>query len=193
MDEQEFVEILEDLTHNDDLVRGMAVWRLINKGVDERALPSLNLLLEEPLDRLIAAGAISRITPDDPRVKPILLEGLKQDYSSRAAACEFLGDLKDNSVVPEITPLMKDKQLQVRFPAAVAIGQLTGVWSHAITELMKQLTSKHFHIRLHAKLSLDKLGPHARDMVPLIKRALKTVRWHVRVDLEEVLNELITE
>ena len=186
--------LIADLTSPDRFVRSSAVWSFVENGGDVRALPGLKLLLDddnEPFIKLGAAAAIARMAPNDTLVMPILLEGLQHPNEfHRSTACEIIGDLNDTSVIPCIIPLLNDEETSIRFEAGKTIGKLIGDWSHAIAECVIQLKDEDEIVRIMGRENLSILGPHANETIPLIRQEMETINSTIRVELENVLDDL---
>jgi HEAT repeat protein len=186
--------LIDRLSDEDRLVRNSTMWSLMEFGHAARsAVPALKQFLDdysEPYMRIIAAGTISRIAPEDPAATPILVEGLRDPVGiHRVTACEFLGEVRGTSVTPSI-PLLSDNETLVRFAAAEAIGKLVGEWYYAVVECVRQLGDTDEYVRYMGRENLMSLDHHAKAAIPMLKARVDTVRWEVRLDIEEVLWEL---
>ena len=187
--------LIADLADPDRLLRNNAVWALIDFGDAARpAIPALKLFLEdrsEPYIRLSAAGAISKIAPEDPSALPVIVDGLRDPVGiHRALACELLGERRNKSGVLNAMTLLSDPEFSVRFAAGVAVGKTFNNWLHAVAVCVAMLKDGDEQNRCVGKESLLSLGPHAKADMDLLKMALNDVPWDVRLDIEEALDEL---
>jgi len=187
--------LIADLADPDRLLRNNAVWALIDIGEAARpAIPALKLILDdhsEPYIRLSAAGAISRIAPEDPSALPILLEALRDPlFVHRTIACEFLGERRSKSAVLNVMPLLGDPEFSVRFAAGEAIGKTFNYWMHAVAVCVAMLKDADSITRRAGKECLMSLGVHAKADMDLLQMALVDAPWEARLDIEEALDEL---
>lgn len=188
--------LIAELASADRLKRSNAVWNLMELGDAARpAIPALKQLVDdlaEPYIRLVAAGALSRIAPEEPVALPVLVEGLADPVGlHRATACEFLGQRRNKSGVLKAMALLSDPEFSVRFAAGVAVGKTFNHWFHAVAVCVAMLKDGDYENRCVGKESLLSLGPHAKADVDMLTMALKDdVPWDVRLDIEKVLDEL---
>jgi HEAT repeat protein len=187
--------LIERVADEDRLVRHSAVRALMGLGDAARpAIPALKRLLDdhtEPYIRLSAAGAISRIAPEEPAALPVLVEGLGDPVSiHRATACEFLGERRNKSAVLNAMTLLSDPDFSVRFAAGVAVGKTFKNGMHAVAVCVAMLKDSDWTTRRAGKECLLSLGPHAKADMDLLTMAIVDAPWEVRLDLEEALDEL---
>lgn len=187
--------LVERLSDEDRQVKHLAVRALKRLGEAARpALPALKRLMEdqtEPYLRLIAAGTISRIAPEDPTSLAVIVEGLKHPVGlHRAAACEFLGERRSKSPVLNAMTLLSDEEFVVRFAAAKAIGKTFNNWMHAVAVCVAMLKDGNETNRLMGRECLLSIRRYVKDDLDLLTMGLTDVPWEVRLDIEEVLHEL---
>jgi HEAT repeat protein len=186
------VSLIADLRHPASTKRIIAACALRNLGHQARvALPELRRLLDDKADPHIpvyAAGAISRIAPEDSSAIPVLFRGMRSCVGSvRQIACDFLGDVPGMTALDFVTVLIDDPDILVRFAAARAIGKLSGRWSFAVRVAISQLKAPERLVRAAGHANLLDLGSHSKAAVPQLKKCLSYVPWQVRLDIEEVL------
>lgn len=106
--------------------------------------------------RWAAAEALGWIA--NPATTPALVELLEDEHwIVRMAAVRSLVEIEDASVVPYITDLLEDPKDNVREAAAVAIGELGGGTTLAITRLGAALGDDQSFVQMAAIQSLGKL------------------------------------
>ena len=154
-------------------------------------------LLEEESDmyiRLGAAGAICRIAPDEAdAVLPVLLAELHDNnFVHRDTACKFVGEIgpRANAAVPSLLNLLDDEAETVQCSASEAIGKITGDWSHAIEVGVKLIQHPDWLIRVVGAEHFAVIGTKAKPAIPRLRELLGCVEWEVRLDVEEVLDEI---
>ncbi len=187
--------LIADLGSPDRVARINAVWSLKKLGDAARpAVPALKLVLEdnsEPYLQIVAAGVISRITPEDPSPLPLLVQGLSHSEGlHRAAAIEFLGERRSKSAVLNAMPLLSDPDFIVRFATGKAIGRTFNNWFHAVAVCVAMLKDGNESNRAMGAECLLSIRRHVRDDLDLLKMAMKDAPWDVRLDIEEILAEL---
>ena len=185
--------MIERLADSDRLVRNSTVWALMEFGEAARpAIPALKRLLDdEQTIRLNAAGAISKIAPDDASALPVLVEGLRDPNAiHRATACEFLGERRSKTAVLNAMALLSDPEFSVRFAAGVAVGKTFNHWFHAVAVCVAMLKDADWITRSAGKECLLSLGAHAKADMDLLQMALVDAPWEARLDIEEALDEL---
>ena len=188
--------LIADLGSPDRLLRNKAVWSLKKLGEAARsAVPALKLLLDdhdEQYIRICAAGAIGKIAPEEPAAVPVLIEGLSDPIGlHRAAACEFLGDMKHKTAVLRTMQLFNDPDFIVRFAAAKSVGRTFGEWMHATAMCVEMLKDSSETSRVIGAECLLSIRRYVRDHLDLLEMAIADdAPWEVRLNIEEILAEL---
>lgn len=187
--------LIADLGRPDRLLRNKAVWSLKKLGEAARsAVPALKLVMDdttEPYLQIMAAGAISKIAPEDPVPVPVLVAGLKdKEGLHRAAAIEFLGERRSKTAVLNAMTMLSDPDLICRFAAGKAIGKTFGDWMHAVAVCVAMLKDENATNRAMGGECLLSIRRQAQDHLDLLTMALADAPWEVRLDIEEVLAEL---
>ena len=138
-----------------------------------------------------------------------------ESWGTRCSVAEALGligpDAKD--AVPALVEALKDENINVRRYAAGALGQIGSNAKEAVSALVQALKDNNDGVRryeetwLHPKKedgpsrlrrsiveALDRIGPEAKEAVPLIVRSLKDdYDPNVRVAAAEALGEIGSE
>ncbi len=156
------------------------------------ALPTLKVLManHEPHLRIVAAGTIGKIAPEDPSTVPILVAALDDPNSlNRAAACEFLGERRHSAVLNTMK-LLNDPDFLVRFAASKAYSKFTGDWMHAVAICVAALKDDNETNRAIAAECLLSIRRFVGDHIDLLTMALADCSWQSRLDIEEVLHRL---
>lgn len=189
--------LIADLGSPDRVARINAVWSLKKLGDAARpAIPALKLVLvldddAEPYMQIVVAGAISRITPEDPSALPVLVQGLSHSEGlHRAAAIEFLGERRSKSAVLNAMTLLSDPDFIVRFATGKAIGMTFNNWFHAVAVCVAMLKDGNETNRAMGGECLLSIRRYVRDDLDMLQMAMKDATWDVRLDLEETLAEL---
>lgn len=187
--------LIADLGSPDRLLRNKAVWSLKKLGEAARsAVPALKLVMDdttEPYLQIMAAGAISKIAPEDPVPVPVLVAGLKdKEGLHRAAAIEFLGERRSKTAVLNGMTMLSDPDLICRFAAGKAIGKTFGDWMHAVAVCVAMLKDENATNRAMGGECLLSIRRQAQDHLDLLTMALADAPWDVRLDIEEILAEL---
>lgn len=187
--------LIADLGSPDRLARNKAIWRLKKLGDAARpAIPALKLVMDdktEPYLQIMAAGAISKVAPEDPAPTPVLVAGLKDaEGLHRAAAIEFLGERRSKTAVLNAMTLLSDPDFIVRFAAGKAIGRTFNNWFHAVAVSVAMLKNENATNRAMGGECLLSIRRQAQDHLDLLSMAMADASWEVRLDIEEVLAEL---
>lgn len=157
------------------------------------AIPSLKVVMvdtSEPYLRIVAAGTIGKIAPEDPSTIPILLAALDDPNSiHRAAGCEFLGERRHSAVLNTMK-LFSDPDFTVRFAASKAYSKFTGNWMHAVAICVAMLKDEDETNRAMGGECLLSIRRYVGDHLDLLMMAMAEVSWQARLDIEEVLAEL---
>jgi len=156
------------------------------------AIPALKELManHEPHLRIVAAGTIGKIAPEDPSTVPILVAALDDpDSLNRATACEFLGERKHSAVLSTMK-LFNDPDFLVRFAASKAYSKFTGNWLHVVAICVAALKDDNETNRLIAAECLLSIRRYVGDHLELLELAIANANWDARIDIEEVLAEL---
>lgn len=187
--------LIADLSSPDRVARINAVWSLKKLGDAARpAVPALKRLLDDDTEtymQIVAAGVISRITPEDPAALPVLVQGLSHSEGlHRAAAIEFLGERRSKSAVLNAMPLLSDPDFIVRFATGKAIGMTFNNWFHAVAVCVAMLKDGNETNRAMGGECLLSIRRYVRDDLDMLQMAMKDAPWDVRLDIEEILAEL---
>lgn len=100
-----------------------------------------------------------------------LLEALSSDRASiRYWAAIWLGNLQDDSVVPQLAKLTSDPSVPVRVAAALALCRL-GQSQEYVSLLAQQIESDNLITGMYAIRALEQVGPSAKAVLPAIRKA----------------------
>ncbi len=188
--------LIADLASPDRLLRMEAIWTLKKFGeVARPAIPALKLVMadtSEPYLQIMAAGTISRLSPEDPSPTPVLVQGLKDTASlHRVAAIEFLGERRSKTAVLNAMTLLSDEDFLVRFATGKAIGKVVGDYFHAVAVCVAMLKDDNATNRVMGGECLLSIGRYVGDHLDLLTMAMAAdCSWQARIDIEEVLAEL---
>ena len=186
--------LTERLTDEDRSVVVTAMFTLKRLSrVARSAIPSLMVVMadtSEPYLRIVAAGTIGKIVPEDPSTVPILVAAL-DDLNSfhRAAGCEFLGERRHSAVLNTMK-LFSDPDFTVRFAASKAYSKFTGNWMHAVAVCVAMLKDDNATNRAMGGECLLSIRRNVKDHLDLLTMAMADSSWQARIDIEEVLAEL---
>ena len=188
-------DLIADLGSPDRLVRHNAIQSLRKLGEAARsAVPALKLVMAdttEPYLQIMAAGAVSKIAPEDPSPTPVLVAGLKDaEGLHRAAAIEFLGERRSKTAVLNAMTLLSDPDFIVRFATGKAIGRTFGNWMHSVAVCVVMLKDENATNRAMGGECLLSIRRQAHDHLDLLTMAMADAPWEVRLDIEEILAEL---
>jgi HEAT repeat protein len=75
--------------------------------------------------------------------------------------------------VPELTGALKNKDVDVRRPAAFALGSIGPAAADAVPALAEALKDQDEDVRIYAAAALRWIGPAAADAVPALIETLK--------------------
>lgn len=186
---------IADLASPDRQVRMEAIWTLKKFGEAARpAIPALKLVMadtSEPYLQIMAAGTISRLSPDDPAPTPVLVQGLKDEVSlHRVAAIEFLGERRSKTAVLNAMTLLSDDDFLVRFATGKAIGRTFNNWMHAVAVCVAMLKDENETNRAMGGECLLSINRYVSDHLDLLTMAMVDCSWQARLDIEQVLAEL---
>lgn len=184
-----------DLASYDRLIRMEAIWTLKKFGeVARPAIPALKLVMadmSEPYLQIMAAGTISKVSPEDPTPTPVLVAGLKDAVSlHRVAAIEFLGERRSKTAVLNAMTLLSDDDFLVRFATGKAIGRTFNNWMHAVAVCVAMLKDENATNRAMGGECLLSIRRFVGDHLDLLTMAMADCSWQARIDIEEVLADL---
>jgi HEAT repeat protein len=187
--------LIADLASPDRLVRIEAIWTLKKLGESARpAIPALKVVMadtSEPYLQIMAAGTVSKVSPEDPSPTPVLVQGLKDTVSlHRVAAIEFLGERRSKTAVLNAMTLLSDDDFLVRFATGKAIGKTFGNWMHAVAICVAMLKDENATNRAMGGECLLSIRRYVGDHLDLLTMAMADVSWQARLDIEQVLAEL---
>lgn len=187
--------LIADLASSDRQVRMEAIWTLKKLGESARpAIPALKVVMadtSEPYLQIMAAGTVSKVSPEDPSPTPVLVQGLKDTVSlHRVAAIEFLGERRSKTAVLNAMTLLSDDDFLVRFATGKAIGKTFGNWMHAVAICVAMLKDENATNRAMGGECLLSIRRYVGDHLDLLTMAMAECSWQARIDIEEVLAEL---
>jgi HEAT repeat protein len=187
--------LIADLASSDRQVRMEAIWTLKKLGESARpAIPALKVVMadtSEPYLQIMAAGTVSKVSPEDPSPTPVLVQGLKDTVSlHRVAAIEFLGERRSKTAVLNAMTLLSDDDFLVRFATGKAIGKTFGNWMHAVAICVAMLKDENATNRAMGGECLLSIRRYVGDHLDLLTMAMADVSWQARLDIEQVLAEL---
>lgn len=187
--------LIADLGCPDRLLRNKAIRSLKKLGDAARpAVPTLKLVMAdktEPYLQIMAAGAVSKIAPEDPAPTPVLVAGLKdKEGLHRATAIECLGERRSKTSVLNAMTLLSDPDFIVRFAVGKAIGKTFGNWMHAVAVCVAMLRDENATNRAMGSECLLSIRRQAQDHLDLLTMALAEAPWESRLDIEEILADL---
>lgn len=187
--------LIADLATPDRMVRMEAIWTL--KKLGESARPAVAALkvvmadMSEPYLQIMAAGTISKVSPEDPTPTPVLVAGLKDSESlHRVAAIEFLGERRSKTAVLNAMTLLSDDDFLVRFATGKAIGRTFNNWMHAVAICVAMLKDDNATNRAMGGECLLSIRRYVGDHLDLLTMAIADCSWQARLDIEQVLAEL---
>ena len=203
------------------IMAGMLILTLIingceKQGVEQKVNKQIRLLKHDYYKvSNSAAFALGKIGPQTKEVVPALIQALKDDFGPRSAAATALGEIGPDAkdAVPALVEALKDENINVRRYAAGALGQIGSNAKEAVSALVQALKDNNDGVRryeetwLHPKKedgpsrlrrsiveALGRIGPEAKEAVPLIVRSLKDdYDPNVRVAAVEALGEIGSE
>ena len=161
--------LIADLQSPDRLIRIKAIWAVKKLGESARpAIPALKLVMADTSEQylqIMAAGAITRIDPEDPTPMPVLIAGLKDaEGFHRAAAIEFLGERRSKTAVLNAMSLLSDPDFLVRFATGKALGKTFGNWLHAVAVCVQMLKDTDASNRASGCECLLSIRRYAKDV-----------------------------
>ena len=164
------------LSDQDGQIRLHSAIALGNIGPDARsALPALEPSLQSPnyTVRVYTAHAVWQITRQPEPALTILKDGLKDKQAAfRYSTVIFLGEMGGaaTSAIPALELATRDSNATVASCAIKSLGQISPTTVPILTNL---LADPDPALRIYSANALGKLGPKARDAVPLLVKALQ--------------------
>lgn len=193
-DEEPLIAALKD---KDGVVRGYAAVALGKRGNNAlEAAPSLVKLLSDTSEdaRAGAAEALGQIRPRDSKPQMTALRAVLKDQSPkvRERAVFSVGQIGSKGeskslageLVPDISPLLKDKETGVRRSAAQALGALGKGASKAAPLLAPLLDDREQPTRMAAVMALGRMGDAG---VTVLAKAVESPHEDVRKGAMAVL------
>lgn len=182
-------ELLDLLSHADQRVRQRAQFGLAARGRGGiKFLVKAARTGEKLFTRLHSIWGLGQIGREDSLALDYVSELLTDpEFEIRAQAAKVLGEEAHTSAATQIVPLLKDKNLRVRFHAAIALGQLD--YHPAIDplfEMLRENADKDAYLRHAGVMGLylisDNAGllKHAKDSSPAVRRAIVLVLRRLR-------------
>lgn len=162
-------ELTKALSDTDTMVRREAAQALGMVGPKaQSAIPALVKVLHDTHGEVTvhAAAALGRLGP--PAVKAVA--GALKDESIRSLALLILGDLGPDSklAVPDLIPLLKDKDIDIRRETLIALAQIGPGAEAAVPTLMAELKNEKSQTRAGAAYALVKIGN--KDVLPILMK-----------------------
>jgi HEAT repeat protein len=183
------------LKDKDEVVRRHAAQVLGQIGAAAKpAVPALSDALkdEEGSVRIPVAAALVRIGERQAEAFAVLREALKdqeEPYNRRDAAETLKGlSAAAKPAVPDLIGALNDKDHQVRWAAADALGTIGPA---AVPALSDALQRKEDAVRIAAAVALGQIGPKAKGAVPALGAALKDRDRYVRSEAAKALTKIL--
>jgi HEAT repeat protein len=189
------VELLKDDRSNDwsaAEVRWTAAEILGELGTDAaKATPDLLAALHDPDAhvRSVAALMLQKVgAPPEQAVPPLI--GLL-DGNDRLRAVEVLSQYRGDAraAVPRLKELLKDPQPDMRWSAAMTLGEIGPEAREAVPALVSALNDEHALVREHAAESLGLVGVADSAVLEGLIKALKDKEARVRRDAVRSLGQ----
>ncbi len=178
--------LIEALKHNDWIVQFKAAEALGKIG-DTHAVEPLIETLQSESSHVYeqVTWALGELC-DDRAVIP-LINALENELPAvRMNSAKALGKIRNREAVePLMVALIKDRIPEVKKWAAWALGSLND--SRAIEPLISALNDRDYYVRMHAGLSLEKIGKPA---IPFLISALNDKRAFVHTRAVWALQEI---
>jgi HEAT repeat protein len=187
-----YIKLLE---HKELLIRVNALKTLVAFGPKAKdALPTIEKMLTDENDqvRSVAVVFLRRVERDRQKLVPIYLELLKKK-KSRQLAIRALSELApDETVVPALVGVLKDKNIENRRLAAASLGAMGAKAREAVPALIAMLQEEEAPDQAEklpplemfpgqrgmgmesAARALGEIGPDAAAAVPALLQALKS-------------------
>lgn len=195
---EQSLEMLRELTKDDDArTRAMAVAALA-KVHDERGFAPVLVTLFDPVDEVRMAAATALGIFGDARAYEPLLQGLRDPNAAVAANCAWsLGQIADTRCLEELFAIVADEAYEpgVRQAAATAIGERSALagsdiaTSDALIEraravLLGALAAEDGELRAACVWSLGHLPADAQTTQACIELLHDSYTWVVRYAIE---------
>jgi len=187
--------VFKALEEKDAAIRFRAVQMLTLSG--SAALPLLRIAMKDENAETRREATVLYLRVEEPeRVPvPLLIDTLRDDDRRlRCQSCTVLRRLalKDHAIagpaIPALTKALKDKDLQVQSMAANVLVCLNEQNPDILAVLVAAANDEH--LSLDACWALEKLGPNAKDGVPLLVKLLEHQDENVSARVATVLGRI---
>ena len=110
----------------------------------------------------------------------------------RQLAAVELGHLGRGAIraVPELKPLLHDKQKSVRTAGALALARIGSYTNEMVKPLMEILQGAEDHAKYLAVKALGRIGPEAKAAIPLLQRELRDGHAEVKAAARKALEKI---
>lgn len=185
--------LTEALKHDDPEVRNAAAYAIGNIGpVAKDAVPALIVALKDDRVRLSAENALIKMGPVARDAVPALIkifESEDEHWFLRVQAAIALGRIGPaaEAAVPALVKALKNE-----YHISTAALGLAGIGEPAVPALIDVLEhySDNYSIAWHATYALRKMGPAARDAVPVLIKVLDSKENDVRLQAVIALKKI---
>jgi HEAT repeat protein len=145
---------------------------------------------DDPHVRAVAASSLSVLGGASPAAIPVLRDMLTT--GERLAALRALTRYGPDAepAMPRLVELLKDKDSEVRWRAAMTLGKIGPAARGTVPALVAALQDEDALVREHAAEALGDIGPDARDAVPALTTALRDPDARVRRDAVRSLGQI---
>ncbi len=182
-------ELFDLLAHADQRVRQRAQFGLAARG--RKGMPFLLRAArssEKLVTRLHGIWGLGQLGRHESIALDYVAEQLTNPESEiRAQAAKVLGEEAHASAATQVVPLLKDKNLRVRFHAAIALGQLDHHPAvDPLLDMLRENADKDAYLRHAGVMGLYLIGDLAgilkrsRDPSPAVRRAIVLVLRRLR-------------
>ena len=164
--------------------------------IGHSAIPTLAEALHHKDEdvRLLAAEGLGKT--NGVAAVPALIEVLNDRWVSHELhlrAAVALGRI-DNSQLDRVMPILikalDDRDMKIRFRAAMGLGLIGEPAEAAVPALIQALGDSHATVRSHAAYALEWIGEPAKEAIPALKEALKDEDKFVRLQAALALKRL---
>jgi len=163
----------------------------------KEAVPALIMASKHnkhPVAREMALTALAAIDPKARNVINAFIEALKDENSRvKIEAAEILARIGPAAAdaLPDLFPLLQHEKVYVQIPAACAIIKINPEKKEALTFIIERL-KKEENSNCYCRIAeyLGRLGPQAKDAVPILIEVLSDIEYYTRSVAALALGEI---